>query len=364
MKKVLLFLFLINLSLFAQSYVDSLYDAIEENNTKKIIEIANNYKVDLNNIFSERVEVDNDIEGWYANASPLIYAIDCGNIAAIDTLLKLGANIGQLTDVYTYTDFNDAMDMTNRMSITPLMFAAYSDSTGKVVSFLINKGAKVNAKNRDGKTALMYSANAYEGLIAAKILINAGADINAKDNKGRTPIMYASDSHNYGDSKELGDLLIKNRANVNAKDNNGKTALMYAVDEHKEELVDLLIKNKANVNAKDNEGKTALMYACYDFREYPVLNPNIVKSLIRAGANINEVNNGNTALLLAIYTYISGAVYNEEDFNDRTFETIRLLINNGANVNIRNKEGETPLSLSKGFPKLTKLLRDNGAYLQ
>lgn len=145
----------------------------------------------------------------YGNASPLIYAIQCGNIEAIDTLLKLGANVGQLTDIYSHSDFIDAMDYTNRMSITPLMFAATYSSygeRGKVVSFLIKKGAKVNAKNRDGKTALMYAVNAYnKGLSQTTILINAGADVNAKDNKGRTALMYAVDNK----EEESVDLLIK-----------------------------------------------------------------------------------------------------------------------------------------------------------
>ena len=301
MKKVLLFYFLIGVSLFAQSYVDSLYDAIEKNNTKKIIEIANNYKVDLNNTFSERVEVYGDMEGWYANGSPLIYAIQCGNLAAIDTLLKLGANVGQLTDIYSQSEFFDfinAMDMTNRISIMPLMFAAYSDSTGKVVSFLINKGVKVNAKDKDGKTALMYS-----GGDSTKFLINAGADVNAKDNEGKTALMYAGSAS-----------------------------------------VDLLIKNKANVNAKDNEGNTALLHAIRSYR-YDGISTSIN----------NAATDGEIGLTIKEYEATLGAY---------GLELIKLLINNGANVNIRNKEGETPLSLSKEFPKLTKLLRDSGAYLQ
>ena len=89
--------------------------------------------------------------------------------------------------------------------------------------------------------------------------------------------------------------------------------------------------------------------------------------MIRAGANINEVNNdGDTALMRAILTY-RAAAYDVggdelEDYILPTFETIRFLIYNGANVNIKNKDGRTPLSLAGGFPELTKLLKDNRAY--
>ena len=135
----------------------------------------------------------------------------------------------------------------------------------------------------------------------------------------------------------------------------------------------ILINAEADVNAKDNYGNTVLMYNCRDLSRgiYDVLSPNVVKSLIRAGANINEVDkDGDSALLYAIYIYVGVAFYwgwDEPELNDDTlptFETIKLLINNGANVNIRNKEGKTPLSLSKGYPELNKLLRDSGAYLQ
>ena len=326
MKKVLLFLFLINLSLFAQSqeYIDELYYTIKYNDTAGISNSLNHIsffgRYDLNNIISKKrmlefdwssnlwdeqdimsseYDVMGDARGYEPNITPLGYAIHCGNIEAIDTLLKLGANIEKTTE---YTE----------EYMTPLMIATRSDSTGKVVSFLINKGAKVNAKNRLGKTALMYA--------------------------------------------------------------------------HSKEVIDLLIKNKANVNTKDNNGITALMYACmyhelsYDENQAHIA---MVKSLIRAGANIDEIDNrGNNALLHAIHAYSDGAfdfslldgiygmsepekVYeNEFSVSANILELIKLLINNGANVNIRNKEGETPLSLSERFPKLTKLLRDNGAYLQ
>ena len=272
MKKILLFFILINLSLFAQSYINSLYDAIKENNTKKIIDIANNYKIDLNNVFfmPEDVYFSDGIEAIPVNISPLIYAIECTNIEAIDTLLKLGANLERLTDIYSYSSFLflDAGHH-QKVSITPLMYAAYS-STEEVISFLIKKGAKVNAKDREGRTALMY---------------------------------------------RLSEALIRAEADINAKDNYGKTALMYASRYYYEESVDLLIKNKANINAKDKDGYTVLMYACWgDWTgNFALLNPATVKLLVRAGANVNEVSKyGSTVLTFAISVYKSAASFNLE----------------------------------------------------
>ena len=57
----------------------------------------NNYKIDLNNVFSTRKDVyfSDGIEAIYVNISPLIYEIECQNIEAIDTL-SLAAGFPEL----------------------------------------------------------------------------------------------------------------------------------------------------------------------------------------------------------------------------------------------------------------------------
>ena len=199
----------------------------------------------------------------------------------------------------------------------------------------------------------------------------------------QTPLTYAVECDNL---KSI-DTLLKLGANID------KTILwhdaeitlthfIFALIEKHYKAASFLIKKGANIGAKNEMGETALMYACMDksihrYDEYDILNPDIVKSLIKAGMNINninEVNNeGNTALLYAIYTYRwvildakknSDYSYYKNKDELPTFETIKLLIDNGANVNIRNKNGDTPLSLSKELPEITKLLKDAGAYLE
>ena len=211
MKKVLLFLFLIGVSLFARTnkYINDLYYAIKYNNTKGIsnaVEYLSWFDLNLNNIFLEQeTDLGGILEPNYIDMTPLDYAIECRNIEAIDTLLKFGANIERVTEYvpkYRGSDLN----------VTPLMVAAQVGG-GKIISFLLRKGAKVNAKNRYGKTALMYSCrdggNGDAHISSTKALINAGADVNIKDNNGTTALMYASLLHQNSDGKELIDLLIK-----------------------------------------------------------------------------------------------------------------------------------------------------------
>ena len=60
-----------------------------------------------------------------------------------------------------------------------------------VVEYLVEKGANINAKNRDGKTPL-HVAN-YDAKISSYLIKN-GADINAMDKLDCTPLFFNKQS--------------------------------------------------------------------------------------------------------------------------------------------------------------------------
>lgn len=128
MKKVLLFLFLSGLSLFAQTYTDytnKLYYAIKANNPKAISNAVEGCGLSLNSIFFEVYDESpfgNGIEAMPVKLTPLFYAINCGNIEAIDTLLKLGANVERLMDTYSY-DIIVLGELTDNLNMRPLMYS-------------------------------------------------------------------------------------------------------------------------------------------------------------------------------------------------------------------------------------------------
>jgi len=85
---------------------------------------------------------------------------------------------------------------------------------------LLDQGAEINARNKEGETTLMVAA--LEGRTdMVRFLIEKGADLNARDGVGATPLLYAA----LGGSVEAIKLLIDKGADPNAKTTDGQTAL-------------------------------------------------------------------------------------------------------------------------------------------
>jgi uncharacterized protein len=67
---------------------------------------------------------------------------------------------------------------------TPLMLAAFRGDTAGVINHL-ERGADVNARDRDGDTALMFAAHGGHALIVA-LLLQYGANVYARARNGWT----------------------------------------------------------------------------------------------------------------------------------------------------------------------------------
>jgi ankyrin repeat protein len=126
------------------------------------------------------------------------------------------------------------------------MAAAPAARTANVV-LLLDKGARIEAKDRDGNTALLLSASG-SGLPsgdATKVLLSRGANIEARNKNGDTALILAASKGGYEDAKTV-DLLLKSGANVSAKNNQGKTALALALKNRRTETVPPLRKAMAS----------------------------------------------------------------------------------------------------------------------
>lgn len=104
------------------------------------------------------------------------------------------------------------------------------------------------------------------------------------------------------------------------------TPIMLAAAEGHEEIVSMLIQGGADVNAKNELGRTSLMFSAnYGFFE-------IAEMLLENGASTDDVANDETG-----WTAIIAASFNGHR------NLVRLLLEHGADQNIRDTSGKTAL---------------------
>ncbi len=147
---------------------------------------------------------------------------------------------------------------TPRTRSTPfkrLVSAVKSGNVNKTAAVL-NQGAPVNKRTREGLTPLMYACRRCNLPVAA-VLLDWGADVNASGRNGLTPLMFAG---HQGCSK-LCRLLVDRGAHVNAASTHGITPLMFAVHKGHEKTVTFLLQREADPNVRGKKGETALSVA-------------------------------------------------------------------------------------------------------
>lgn len=177
-------------------------------------------------------------------------------------------------------------------------------------------------------------------------IIQKGADIDAQDAQGRTALMVAV----YRNDIETASVLIKAGADVNIRDERKNSPFLYAGAEGYLEILKLTIDAGANPAITNRYGGTALIPAS----EHGYVE--VVRELLtRTTIDVNHANDlGWTALLEAI-------ILNDGD--EKQQQTIQLLIDHGADVNIPDENGVTPLqhAREKGFSEIVTMLVAAGA---
>jgi ankyrin repeat protein len=190
---------------------------------------------------------------------------------------------------------------------------------------LINQNEEVNAKDDLGWTPLLYAVKEKRIRMSSMLLSQGKADPNLPSVKGVLPVNLAAENADLN----MIHLLVKYGAQINKKDGNSRVALHLAVESGNEEMVEYLLKAGADVNARDELGQTPLMCVWEEKRE-----TTISEKLLKSGANINAVNNeGDTSLMYAI--------------RQGNVERSRFLINQGADLSIRNVRGQNVLDYAK-----------------
>jgi ankyrin repeat protein len=173
-----------------------------------------------------------------------------------------------------------------------------------------------------------------------KALLKKDVYIHAQDRDGRCALVAAA----YRNNLEIVDLLIAAGADVNMKDDTLQSAYLISTSDGYTELLKRTLKAGADVLCTDSYNGTGLIRAADRGHV------EIIRELLKTDIRVNHINKiGWTALHEAI---ILG------DGGERHTEVARLLVDAGADVNLPDKDGVSPLEHAKnrGFSEIVKIL--------
>lgn len=297
-------------------------------------------------------------------------AVNCGYTEIAEYLLKAGANPNIVDERSGWTPLFTARREAG-IEITRLLLSHgadvnHEDQNGRHVlyftvcdknlaltKFLLESGAKPECHGMETPLFVAAQKN-YE---VAKLLIDHGADVNGRGEYGMTVLMNAAKEGNLDIVKAL----VENGADINARDESGNTAFMVAASNNRLDIINYLHDQGADIQAADNEGNNALKSAIQSYRT-----GGAVKLLIELGVDINKINEkGNTPLMISAMCKEPGAIkllldqHAKVDIQNHEGETalmkscdkgsiegVYLLLNAGANMALKNRDQECALQIA------------------
>ena len=267
---------------------------------------------------------------------------------------------------------------------TPLHIALMRDAPYDYVKYLVDTGADVNARNKNGDSVLYLAveknkkqegellldkdadifATNTENYSPLRLAFEYGGDVqdwlitsqtlNKPDGSGNTPLHYAAEWQL--DDAIIG--LLQKGADRNSENNHGETPLFSAVKGNSTDCISILADNGADINARDKSGNT-LLHAAVRWDSPTSSRKAVARTLIALGVEVDAQNlSGKTALSeacqsgkgdMALLLLENGADINATDVSGRTIladsvqsnkkEMVRMLLSKGANPNIQDSLG-------------------------
>ena len=259
-----------------------------------------------------------------------------------DTPLHLAVRRGDRDLIARLLDEGADVHARNKDGVTPLHVAIWKHDR-RVVRMLLDRGADANAKRVGGAAPPLHSAIWTGDRDIVEMLLDGGADL-----KQDQPVVTAARERHW----DVCRLLVERGADVSEGDpySSGRKALHYAAISGRADIGELLIDHGAKVNAPAYRGGAPLHLAARWGRN------RMVKMLIAHGAEVDVMEGADrsgSATRTPLYQAArSGCI-----------DTVDLLLAHGADVNAADDGGYTLLdyAVGGGGPRTAELLISRGA---
>lgn len=270
---------------------------------------------------------------------PLELAVSTGDKRLAAKLVKAGAAIGSAVHEAVRGRSQEMVDFLmenggstgdlNFQGETPLLVAARIGEL-EMTRWLLSRGARHSVVDAAGVTPLYWAAQCGHADVA-EALLAAGADLAVRCTEGELSPLDAAVGFGYTDVMKV---LIERGTDVNAAGSEGHTALYWGVYADKAEAIDLLMEAGADAQAKTCAGTfagLALLHLALHWFKFDA-----AVALLKNGADTNvRDDEGKTPLhYAAARAGFSGMG-----------RVVNLLLVMGADETIVNKEGQTPMDI-------------------
>lgn len=296
----------------------------------------------LHHQWTQGIQIHNVGRLFNLDGSALHLAVERGDRAMVELLLTNKAN----------------PNLRNHSGLLPLHVAVYR-GLRPVAEALLKGGAEINAHafdatdfgNNQRRWTPLNMAIVAARLDMVQFLLDHGAEPDRphdpfNSSKGGWTPLHQVLGDRPKDFLGMAELLLQHKANPNLTNDYGITPIFSALRESDTAQLELLLKNGADPNARNAEGRTAL--------NQPYLSHDIYKTLLAGKADPNTQDKAGAAplhRLADVARQIPSAppppgspTSDGVDLNSPA-ALAELLLNAGANPNLRNNSGYTPLNM-------------------
>ena len=282
-----------------------------------------------------QAEIANGMPVWRKRPDPPFVIPEDGDFAkgflkSIENTLVGAARDGDIKAIKQHiTEGADVNAL--HFEMPPLTWAVTMGQT-EAAELLLQHGADVNGRNKDGNTAL-HLAVFLGRAETAELLLKNGAEVNAKNDKGETLVDLLQAPWEI--TRLLSGFLGVELEQIQVEAGKAKIRELLGVDAK--------LGAETLPNAQNNSTDVWSAARTGDLKA--------IKRYIEEGGDVNALDNG---FQLSAMSW--GALHGQT-------EIVQLLIENGAEVNIKSGDGATPLHSAAFFGRtdVAKLLLENGA---